>query len=324
MINNFLPKLSIFKHDFIYDLISYQQLNLCLDVGAAAGMATKRIKMSGSKDTKIIAFEPFEGNHDYFYKNTQEFTNIQLIKKAVSKKSEIADFFVPSVVTGNEKGWENMPGYSSVGFLIKEQKQNKKEEQKHSISILQRIKQGVKIRIKQILKQTPKTNIQENRVEIKKNYNSIETVAIDDVINKHIDFMKIDVQGGEYEVLKGSENTIKKHGIDLIYLEFSGDTKIIDFLYEQNYLIFDTDYVIIPKVDTPILEDMGFYDLKTINLSTGVQAYTAKLILKNSNYCHFLKEFNKNFGYIQTDLICVHSSFLDNFMIHLNTMIQNS
>ena len=63
-----------------------------------------------------------------------------------------------------------------------------------------------------------------NRVEIinqqSKNYNNeeVQTLRIDDLIfKKKISFFKIDVQGFDLEVLKGSKNTILKHKMPIIF-----------------------------------------------------------------------------------------------------------
>lgn len=121
--NDFLTYLFPNKYDYIYDILSNKRPYLCLDVGAAAGLCSRKIKES-SDHTRIIAFEPFEGNHNYFYKNTDGLSDIQLIKKAVSNQVSSQKFYVHSVVKGHEQGWETMPGYSSIGFLFNETQEN--------------------------------------------------------------------------------------------------------------------------------------------------------------------------------------------------------
>jgi FkbM family methyltransferase len=281
MINNLISKLPCFKHNFIYDLVALQNPRLCLDIGAAAGSFTKRIKELTSDSTEVIAFEPFEGNHQYFFKNTQSFRNVSLVKKAVSQSAGTASFFVSSVVTGNEAGWEGMPGYSSVGTL----KENNKAK---------------------------------NLKEL-----SVETIAIDDLISTHVDFMKVDVQGGELDVLKGSKKTIDTYGVDVLHLEYSGDEGIIEFLNSHDYVIFDTDYLIIPKANSErkvskgLLMTLNFYDLQVITLSTGRKAYQARMKFLDRAYTAFLQDFKRNYGYIQTDLICVSRKYLDKFIVSL-------
>lgn len=81
--------------------------------------------------------------------------------------------------------------------------------------------------------------------------NSIEVVKLDDIISDNyiIDFLKIDTEGSELYVLEGAINIITKYK-PLIQIEtnvcsnkyFGYDKeKIFEFMYKNNYKIFDTD-----------------------------------------------------------------------------------
>ncbi|MGB3492754.1 MAG: FkbM family methyltransferase [Elainellaceae cyanobacterium] len=285
MINDFLSRLPNIKQDFIYDLLSYQDLKLCLDVGAAAGAITQRIKKAGSDDTRVIGFEPFEGNHAYFEQTTRSLSHVELIKKAAhSETKSNLTFRVLSTVKGSETGWEKRVGYSSTGFLT----------EGNACEAFQSNRPGTQDF-------------------------TVDTIAIDDLIDEHVDFMKIDVQGGEYEVLKGCQKTITHHGIDIIYIEFDGDRRILEYLTTLGYTIFDSDYLLILKDDDIApLQQIGFYDFEVLNLSVGRKAYRSKLQLCDEDYCEFLEAFRQNIGYfIYTDLICVSSSFLSPFLQNL-------
>lgn len=284
MINDLIARLPGTNAYSIYDLIVHQELKLCLDVGAAAGIITQRIKKVGGEGTKVIAFEPFEGNHSYFKKNTQTLKNIELITKAVASKTGISQFIVPSTVKGVEEGWEKMSGYSSAGYLIED----------GTIDTFRAIY----------------PNLQEY---------SMETVAIDDVVDEHVDFMKIDVQGGEFEVLRGCQRVIAEHGIDVMYVEFDGDRRILELLRSLGYTCFDTDYLIIPKVSgSQPFEEIGFYDFRPVVLSTGNHSYYAKLSLSDEEYCSFFQSFRQQkLGALFTDLICVSQTFLPTFIKNL-------
>jgi hypothetical protein len=105
------------RPDCVYDILCHLDLGLCVDVGAAAGHMTRRIRRAGGARTRVVAFEPFPGNHEFFYQSTMRLDKITLIKKAVSDRVGKAEFTVPSVVQGTEPGWEKYAGYSSGGFL---------------------------------------------------------------------------------------------------------------------------------------------------------------------------------------------------------------
>lgn len=287
MINDLLSKLPGFEQDIIYKLIAYQDLKLCLDVGAAAGVTTRWIKDAGSDGTRVIGFEPFPGNHSYFLDHTKTLSNIELVKKAAAAQTGTSSFRVLSTVQGSEKGWESMQGYSSTGALI----DDVNAQPVHSAAGFQDL--------------------------------NVDTVAIADLVDEHVDFMKIDVQGGELDVIKGCEPIIRKHGIDVMYVEFDGDRRIIEFLTSLGYSIFDTDYLLIPKGDDrSLLDGIGFYDFKVLNLSTGRKAYRAKLSVADGDYCDFYNNVRDNCGQIYTDLICVSEPFLGSFFKHFMAFSQ--
>lgn len=63
---------------------------------------------------------------------------------------------------------------------------------------------------------------------------------------KHIDFLKIDVEGHEFAVLQGATNVLKQQAVDYIQFEFSGATALsrvflkdfIDLLNTYNYDLY--------------------------------------------------------------------------------------
>lgn len=88
-----------------------------------------------------------------------------------------------------------------------------------------------------------------------KNWNEsiIETITLDSLTySKPISVIKIDVEGHEFQVLEGGEQTIKTHK-PIIYIEvwnkLSSRSKLIDWCYDNNYCIISlgrNDYKLIP------------------------------------------------------------------------------
>ncbi|MGD1859438.1 MAG: FkbM family methyltransferase [Leptolyngbyaceae cyanobacterium] len=310
MVNNCLSQLPCFKDDLVYDLIGFQDLELCLDIGAAAGFTTKKIRNAGTEKTRVIAFEPFEGNHPFFFEATQGLKNIQLIKKAVSVKEGNCLFWVDSLVTGKEKGWQQFEGYSSVGYLL-----DNNQESTFASLLFKEFREILKRYTKRIFSKPKSPN--QGRLY------KVESVQLDTIFHEHINFMKVDVQGGEFNVLMSAKKLIESQSIDLIYLEFSGDFRIIDLL-KGKFCLFDTNYLIIPnrnKKDLSIWEKYGFYGFENIALSTGVSAYLAKLSHLRGDYVELFRACRK-YGYVQTDLICVRQGFLPHFMVNLSEFIK--
>lgn len=154
--------------DGIYDVIGFMPSGLYLDVGAAAGKVTRRLaKVPGSR---VIAFEPFDGNLEHFRRNTIGLSNVQLIESAVSDFDGPGRLFVASTLKGVEKGWEAYKGYSSSGTLIGSAHPRWNDARTDEVSV----------------------------------------VSIDAMVSEPVRALKIDVQGGELGVLRGASNALRR------------------------------------------------------------------------------------------------------------------
>lgn len=266
----------------IYDLLPYGILKcfpegLCLDVGAAAGFSTKQM-LSANPKCKVIAFEPFEGNLPHLKNELGGIEGWELVSKAVSNFSGKGGFFVSSTVKGTEENWQGLVGYSSIGRLV------------------------------------PIENIKCYDSDLT---STVDVCCIDEYVTEHVLFMKMDVQGAEFEVLQGAKETIKNHGISVIYVEFSGDLRVLEFISDLGYVIFDTKYLLIPLVENVMPESFGMFDYEPLHLSTGktaMEGFIPRRPQAFSELCDFMKKIQNDLGYFQTDLCCVHSSFLPSFL----------
>jgi FkbM family methyltransferase len=274
--------------DFIYQVIRYMPLGLCVDVGAAAGFLTRRIRLAGDNNTQVVAFEPFPGNHGFFLQSTHDLDNVKLIKKAVSDQVGITEFIVPSVVKGNEPGWEKFTGYSSLGYLAPS-----------GDKVIETSKSGIP------------TKTEEQRLKV-------ETTSIDyEFAGKVIDFMKIDVQGSEAKVLAGAQSLLRRNSIKCFYLEWSGEHEIIRILEEYNYRIYDSLYVVGPtNPQIHLFEEIGFEFVEELKLSIGKVAYDLRLVSDKVSSQEAIDTVRREqLGWIQTDLIAISSDsealFLD-------------
>ena len=288
--------------DCIYDVMSHINLCLCVDVGAAAGHITKKLCQVGGEKTRVVAFEPFIGNHQHFFNTTSNISNdIILVKKAVSDEIGTAEFIIPSVVQGTEPGWEKYAGYSSVGFLSDIKKVN-------TLGLISQAKRFVKSRIKFV------NNFLHNRPHSR--LLKVQTTTIDkEFSNEKIDFMKIDVQGAEAKVLTGALNVLKENRISVLYIEWSGEQEVVDILYDCGYEIYDSTYIVGPKVyDVKPFEEIGFEFISELNLSTGKISY--EMIISDDKVSpeDAIREVRKrSLGWIQTDLIVISRDFKEQF-----------
>lgn len=268
------------EKDCIYEFLKHMDLKLCVDIGAAAGYFTKIISQKGDKSTHIVAFEPFPGNFSFFEEHTKDIKNIVLIKKALSDTMGKLDFFVPSTVEGTEPGWENFAGYSSVGYLSSLSRVNKEHYPNGKTF-------------------------------------QVDTVTMDsEFVSKHIDFAKIDVQGAETKVLLGAKQLLHENKIDVMYIEWSGESEIIDILSNSNYITYDSTYMVVPNVyDMAPFEAMGFKSIEKLQLSTGKIAYD--MVLEEDGLTPLeaiLQVKERKLGYIQTDIIAVSQPYHNFFL----------
>ena len=77
----------------------------------------------------------------------------------------------------------------------------------------------------------------------------VSTITLDNFIKKNeiqsIDVLKIDIEGSEYELLKGAKTTLKKNKVKIILVEIIGkknlydkkEKKILNFLKKRNYTL---------------------------------------------------------------------------------------
>lgn len=277
MINNLISLTDI----TIYDILElrqkvFQDLDFCIDVGAAAGIFSQKI-LQINPNCKIYAYEPFPGNFPHLEKNLSNYHNVKIIKKALSNKKEKKKFYVSSVVEdGNKSFAHDMIGYSSVGTFY-----------------------GNEDQAKFVL--------------------DVECTTVDEEIKNHkINFCKMDVQGAELSVLEGAVNTIMQTGIEIIFMEFSFQPYILNFLRNFNYVLFDTDYIFTSQANIDDLLKAGFRNIERITLSTDALAYKATY---QGSYDYLASSAFRNqfkIGWLQTDLICVDINYLEKFMLLLS------
>jgi FkbM family methyltransferase len=271
----------------VYDLLSHLPPGLMLDVGAAAGVMTRQM-LKNSPQSTVIAFEPFPGNHPHFEKAIGSDPRVTLLKAAVASESTPRKFFLGRAVSGSEKGWEALAGYSSGGFLVTD----KDERAERSITV--------------------------------------DTVGIDETIGeRRVRFMKIDVQGGELDVLRSAKRAIAEKRIDLMVVEFTGDRNLLTHLFDCRMRLFDLEYTLIPRKPRKrfswkaLLRGTRRADLSNWDvvgggtLSNGVQALRAWPRVgprTPDEFRLFFDEERRRVGRFWTDLVAVAPHFAEDFM----------
>ena len=177
------------------------------DVGAHKG-ETINYLLKIKKIKKIYSFEPQDGSFDFLKKKYKNNKKIILNKTALSKDNKKKFFYINELSSTSTFSKINK---SSFWLKIKNKILNKKNKIKYKINI--------------------KTLTLDNYVKNKK--------------IKCIDLLKIDTEGHELDVLKGSLNSLKKKKIKYILIEihFSkmyenySKKKIENFLKKNNFLL---------------------------------------------------------------------------------------
>jgi len=101
--------------DGVYDLLPHIEPGLIVDCGAAVGGVTAKMRAKSPK-SRVIAFEPFPGNHEHFERRHRDDSMVTLFKGAVGARAGRASFFTPSTVRSPAR-IKSTPGASFVGRL---------------------------------------------------------------------------------------------------------------------------------------------------------------------------------------------------------------
>lgn len=246
-----------------YRWLSALRPGLMLDVGAAAGWMSDKM-LESSPQSRVIAFEPFPGNHAFIEPKFADDPRRTLIKKAVSNCGGQAKFFVPSTVSNGLGVWAGMDGYSSGGRIVAD------TESRDALSV--------------------------------------ETCRLDDVVSEPVRFLKVDVQGHEFEVIDGARKLFDQHGVELALVEFQGDKRVVSFFAERGYALLDAAYLF-SRTKAKQLKPADWQVLGSTNLSTGGTVITATPLNASTGpkaYCRWFEEQHSRYQHrVWTDLIAI-------------------
>jgi FkbM family methyltransferase len=256
-----------------------------VDGGAGWGETSESMIQFGTESSRCFAFEPFPGNHIFFNKRD---SRIELIKFALDNRDKKSKFFIPSTVKNNsEWGRQGLTGYSSVGSL-----------EKKSLVFL---KSKLNRRLRSFFLKEPYEGFSID-VESKRGDQVLE------IVDAEIDFMKLDLQGGELNALHGMENLLKN--LPFMWIEFLGDKELLDYIISKEFHIFDTSYLFM-GTPTPRVRELFNISKENVTLSTGKVCYFG---FKKFGWVDFYSEFmelKRNSLLVQTDLFCVKTAYLD-------------
>lgn len=139
----------------------------------------------------------------------------------------------------------------------------------------------------------------------------VECVRADEEIadTSRIGVAKLDLQGGELGALQGMTGFLKQ--VQVMWVEFTGQPGLIDFLEANGFILFDTEYFFMADMPEGGMKDFEF--TRTAKLSTGRTAWFGYKKGMWRNYETDFARFRQELKLVQTDLLCVNKAYLPNF-----------
>ena len=138
-------------------------------------------------------------------------------------------------------------------------------------------------------------------------YIMVSTERIDDIVDREVDFAKIDVQGGELSVLRGASRLAQKAMIKCLYTEYDGNDDLIQWLDDNGFVLTNDLFLVCPLSDEA---DLSEWDIvRTIDMSNGTKGYYGwpkSHFLDLSSFAEFVRRKRPNIRAVQTDIFCMH------------------
>jgi FkbM family methyltransferase len=247
-----------------------------IDGGAGAGHTAAAMLKHGFDTSVCYAFEPFPGNHRFFDGLDPR---IQLVRGALGNYDGTGALLVPSVVESSSAwGERGMSGYSSVGYLAK--------------------RGFIKRTLLRMLGRFPR----EEPVRVMRGDDAVPESA-------NVDFIKLDLQGGELDALQGMERLVADATV--LWVEYSGDAPVLEFLLGRGFSLFDTPYLFNGSPNDLAPE---FEVSREISLSTGEAAFSAIRVTSWSDYESEFARLQRDNQLVQTDIAAVKADRLADVM----------
>jgi FkbM family methyltransferase len=130
-------------------------------------------------------------------------------------------------------------------------------------------------------------------------------------LDHEISFVKLDLQGGELNALKGMTGLLPQ--CLAMWVEFTGQDGLLPYLVEQGYALFETEYRFRGEPDA---RARALFDVTRtgVKVSTGHTAWFGfKRAPWSSSYEEEFWQYRRELALTQTDLVCVHRTRLEEF-----------
>jgi FkbM family methyltransferase len=139
---------------------------------------------------------------------------------------------------------------------------------------------------------------------------AVRCVRADDEIDVPIDFVKLDLQGGELNALKGMPRIASE--CLFMWVEYSGQAGLLDLL-ERDFDLYDTEYFFHGE-PLPAALELFEPSRQDITLSTGKKAWFGyRRTPWGEDYEAEIALLRKQIKLVQTDLVCINRRKLAEF-----------
>ncbi len=266
---------------------------VAVDGGAGWGDTAKAMLPFMTPDGRVYAFEPFPGNHRFF---ADRDARVRLSTAALGERVGSTTLFVPRVVADDEAWAERgLSGYSSVGHVALDR------------PLWRRVAKRLLWAVKRPHPSAPKPlRVPLTRLDAA-------------VAERHVDFVKLDLQGAELPALRGMGRLLA--AVDLMWIEFSNQPGLLPFLSQHGFLAFDTAYLSVGDHSSK-LSACGLRALERVALSTSEPATLAARTGAERDFEAWFARAKREAGVLQTDLVVVHERFLKPFLSVLGGLEQ--
>ena len=143
----------------------------------------------------------------------------------------------------------------------------------------------------------------------------VKTTTLDDIVDEPVRMIKMDIQGAEYAALKGGTRLFRDHGVDLMFVENSGEKEALKEIHRLGFLVFDSLYTIIPKKNADLSDWEIVAESKLTTGSSVLKAWPKQLIDDPDRYMKWFRRGSKKAGHFFTDFVCVHKSVWKDFAV---------
>jgi FkbM family methyltransferase len=155
------------------------------------------------------------------------------------------------------------------------------------------------------------------------NKTNVKVVKLSDILRDRglnkIDFLKLDLQGGELDSLLGLEGYLET--VKVMWMEYSGQPGLLKFLQKSGFTLFDTEYLFVGKPNDLIAE---LFDLTRFGRnSIGKQIFFGYRKHLWADYESILDFMKRRRRVIQTDMIVINNKYLESLrgFVDLNVSI---